>query len=174
MHFASAHNLGTTNVSYPASIIWVKAISAIERTGELAWWSNYGPKIWATAPGMDVLTTDRAGTAGKANGVLLFGESAQHGRVAENVRQPGHAAGISKYHVAGFVAEYLSPLGTGNPEPVLDIFLGFPLGQRGQMKAEPDSLCELLESRRVELLRQFGLTGEDDPQQLFLLTLDSR
>jgi hypothetical protein len=42
------------------------------------------------------------------------------------------------------------------------------------MKAQPDALRELLQPRRVELVRQLRLAGDDDAQQLFLAQLETR
>jgi len=64
VHFASAGNDGANFSSYPASLPTVNSIGAINRFGNKASFSNYGPAIFATAPGQDVVTTDRRGSAG--------------------------------------------------------------------------------------------------------------
>ncbi|USO00295.1 MAG: S8 family serine peptidase [Phycisphaeraceae bacterium] len=64
VHFASAGNDGVSSSTYPASLPTVNSIGAINRYGGKASFSNYGADIFVTAPGQDVLTTDRTGSDG--------------------------------------------------------------------------------------------------------------
>ncbi len=63
-HFASAGNDGTTTVGYPANLDSVNAISAIDKDGTLASFSDRGPGLAFCAPGVDIHTTDRVGANG--------------------------------------------------------------------------------------------------------------
>lgn len=69
--FNSAGNQGDPVVHVPGNLDTVQAISAFERTGELAreetngsFTSNTGPNVAFTAPGVGILTTDRTGLDG--------------------------------------------------------------------------------------------------------------
>jgi subtilisin family serine protease len=64
VHFASAGNGNAPFVTYPASLPSVMAIGAIDRFGNKAPFSNFGTNIDYTAPGDDVVTTDRTGADG--------------------------------------------------------------------------------------------------------------
>jgi Subtilase family/FG-GAP-like repeat len=64
VHFASAGNAGAASLAYPASIPTVNAVGALDRTGVLASFSNYGPGLAFVAPGEDIYTTDRTGPEG--------------------------------------------------------------------------------------------------------------
>lgn len=64
IHFAAAGNAGAASLAYPASLDAVRAVSAIDRTGALASFSNFGAGLAYAAPGVDILSTDRIGAAG--------------------------------------------------------------------------------------------------------------
>ncbi len=69
VHFASAGNggpdgVGDSTIEYPASSPAVNSVAAITRTGALASFSNFGTGLDFAAPGQEILTTDRQGTAG--------------------------------------------------------------------------------------------------------------
>ena len=68
MHFASSGNNSSPVISYPASLPTVVAVGAVDRTGERAWFSNYGSALALVAPGVEVVTTDRSGADGEAPG----------------------------------------------------------------------------------------------------------
>ena len=68
VHFASAGNSASFSTSYPGSLSTVNAVSGLDETGELAYFSNYGTGISVSAPGTDVVTTDRTGADGYDNG----------------------------------------------------------------------------------------------------------
>jgi Tol biopolymer transport system component len=68
VHFASAGDAAATQLDYPASLASVNAVSAIDRHGQLASFSNHGSGLALCAPGAQVLTTDRSGAAGYAVG----------------------------------------------------------------------------------------------------------
>ena len=64
VHFAAAGNQAAEQVAYPASLASVIAVGAIDATGEVAGFSNGGVELELVAPGVGIVTTDRAGTAG--------------------------------------------------------------------------------------------------------------
>ncbi|MEW5796843.1 MAG: S8 family serine peptidase [Candidatus Zixiibacteriota bacterium] len=68
VHFAAAGNEGTGTIGYPGSLTVVNAISAINRTGNKASFSNYGTEVSLAAPGQTIYTTDRTGVAGYFSG----------------------------------------------------------------------------------------------------------
>jgi subtilisin family serine protease len=72
VHFASAGNGGQQPLPYPASIPEVMAVGAIQPTGALASFTNFGPEIEFMAPGVNVLTTDRTGSAGWVPGDYTY------------------------------------------------------------------------------------------------------
>jgi subtilisin family serine protease len=64
IHFASAGNSGAQTLSYPASLPTVTSVGAVDAAGLKASFSNGGPELDLTGPGVEVPTTDRLGTAG--------------------------------------------------------------------------------------------------------------
>ncbi len=68
IHFGAAGNDGSSNISYPASLASLNAISAINSSGNLASFSTYGNGLFACAPGEGILTTDWSGSNGFGNG----------------------------------------------------------------------------------------------------------
>jgi len=68
LHFASAGNMNVNLLSYPSSIDAVTAVSALSPDNTLAPFSNRGNKLFISAPGVDILTADRTGSAGYQNG----------------------------------------------------------------------------------------------------------
>ena len=68
VHFASAGNFAVRVSTYPASLPTVNSIGAVDRTGSLASFSNFGTTLFATAPGEEIITTDRVGSDGQAEG----------------------------------------------------------------------------------------------------------
>ncbi len=64
VHFASAGNNGDSSTTYPASLPAIRAVAAIDRTGQRAAFSNYGGGLAFSAPGVEILTTDRTGADG--------------------------------------------------------------------------------------------------------------
>jgi hypothetical protein len=61
VHFASAGNNGTGVIGYPASSPSVNAVAAIDRTGNRAGFSQFGPGLAFSAPGVSIFSTDRSG-----------------------------------------------------------------------------------------------------------------
>ena len=61
VHFASAGNESSGFMSYPASNPNVNGVAALNRSGTLAFFSNFGPGLKFAAPGHEILTTDRTG-----------------------------------------------------------------------------------------------------------------
>lgn len=68
VHFAASGNEGSSSIPYPASIGSVNAVGAMTPSGSRWFWSNYGSGMRCMAPGVDVRTTDRTGSAGYAGG----------------------------------------------------------------------------------------------------------
>jgi subtilisin len=58
-------------VGYPAKFKSVIAVSAIDCTNQLAWFSNYGPEIELCAPGVKVLSTVPGGKYGFKSGTSM-------------------------------------------------------------------------------------------------------
>jgi hypothetical protein len=64
IHFASAGNDASNELGFPARVSNVNAISAMDRHGLLAGFSNYHANLFMTGPGVDIWTTDRTGDPG--------------------------------------------------------------------------------------------------------------
>jgi len=64
VHFGAAGNDSSSNISYPASLASLYAISAINSSGNLASFSTYGNGLAFSAPGEGILTTDWVGSGG--------------------------------------------------------------------------------------------------------------
>lgn len=64
VHFAPAGDGATGVVQYPALHANVNAVSALAPTGTFAQFSSYGAGLDLSAPGSDVVSTDRVGAAG--------------------------------------------------------------------------------------------------------------
>ncbi len=75
VHFAASGNDGAGTVDYPASLASVNAIGAISSNGNRASFSNYGTGLAFVAPGNNIYTTDRTGSAGDFGGDYAFGVS---------------------------------------------------------------------------------------------------
>jgi len=74
VHFASAGNDASPQVTYPASLPDVNAVGALNSDGERAPFSNFGPDLAFTAPGDEILTTDRTGLDGFGGEDFVFVE----------------------------------------------------------------------------------------------------
>lgn len=72
VHFASAGNNSDTNVTYPANLPTVNAVAAIDPDGTLTSFSTSGVGLAFAAPGIDVYSTDRTGSAGYVGGSYVF------------------------------------------------------------------------------------------------------
>jgi len=72
VHFASAGNNNSDVITYPSSLPSVNAIAALQMDGELASFSNNGPGLAFSAPGLSIYTTDRTGSAGWVSGDYVF------------------------------------------------------------------------------------------------------
>ena len=94
-------------------------------------------------------------------------------RVAERVDEARHAAGVAEDDGHRLGREDLPAVRAGDLEPVQDVGLGLLRRQRREMEAQADALRELDQLRRVELLVELGLPGEDDPQHFLLGRLDA-
>jgi len=65
---AAAGNYNKSAPFYPAAYEWVVGVSAIDNQWDKASFSNYGPWVDVSAPGVDILTTDLDNTYNKYNG----------------------------------------------------------------------------------------------------------
>lgn len=74
LHFAATGNLGVNQISYPASIPVVNAVTAIEPGGERASFGNYGVGLDFSSPGVTIYTTDRTGMQGYDQGDYTFSD----------------------------------------------------------------------------------------------------
>jgi subtilisin family serine protease len=63
-HFAATGNDGLDEIDYPAGSSFVNAVGAVNTDGSLASFSNWGAGLNFTAPGVNIVTTDRVGAAG--------------------------------------------------------------------------------------------------------------
>ena len=68
VHFSSSGNSSSTEINFPANLSTVNAIGAIDNTGSLAAFSNYGEDQALTAPGQGILSTDETGANGYVSG----------------------------------------------------------------------------------------------------------
>jgi len=68
VHFAAAGNGATNSIAYPSSIPAVNAVTAADRFGQRWSSSQYGTGLKFIAPGVEIVTTDRTGTAGGTSG----------------------------------------------------------------------------------------------------------
>jgi len=77
VHFAAAGNSGTGSIAYPAGIPVVNSVAAMDRFNRRTTFSQFGPGLDFAAPGLDVWTTDRTGSAGYTadDYVLAYGTS---------------------------------------------------------------------------------------------------
>ena len=75
VHFSSSGNDGVSSIGYPASLTSVNAIGAIRSNGNRASFSNYGTGLAFVAPGQNIYSTDRVGSAGDFSGNYAFGIS---------------------------------------------------------------------------------------------------
>lgn len=68
LHFASAGNDAIENVSFPADLASVNGVSAVDHSGNLASFSNYGARLSLSGPGVGIQVTDRPGSPGYESG----------------------------------------------------------------------------------------------------------
>jgi len=68
VHFSCAGNNSSSTITYPASLPDVNAVAALNESGSLASFSDYGTGLALSAPGQDIYTTDRTGTNGWFSG----------------------------------------------------------------------------------------------------------
>lgn len=68
--FAAAGNDGGP-VSYPAAYSSVMAVAATDRYDERPWWSNYGPELFISAPGVDIYSTYKRGGYATMSGTSM-------------------------------------------------------------------------------------------------------
>ena len=74
LHFSSAGNGFGASVTYPANLPSVNAVTAVDRNGSRAAFSNRGPEESVSGPGVDVFTTDRTGSAGWTSSSHVFAD----------------------------------------------------------------------------------------------------
>ena len=68
VHFASSGNGGVGTIAYPARVAGVNAVGAINHTGALTGFSQFGTEQKFAAPGEGIYTADRTGGDGYAAG----------------------------------------------------------------------------------------------------------
>ena len=68
VHFAATGNDGASSIGYPSSSPSVNSVGAISQSGNRASFSNFGTGIDFVAPGVSIVTTDRAGAPGDSSG----------------------------------------------------------------------------------------------------------
>jgi len=68
LHFAATGNDHASSISYPARYASVAAVGAANRYGNRQSFSNYGAGLEFLAPGYDIVTIDRTGSAGYGSG----------------------------------------------------------------------------------------------------------
>ncbi len=78
VHFASTGNQGIDGVRFPASSNGVNGVGATDRFGNRAGFSNYGFGTDFVAPGVDVFTCDRTGSAGYVFGDYVSSEGTSY------------------------------------------------------------------------------------------------
>ena len=72
VHFSVASNDSIPVVTYPGNLPSVNAVAALDPDGTLTDFSNWGDGLAFSAPGIDVLTTDRTGFDGWVSGDFVF------------------------------------------------------------------------------------------------------
>ncbi len=133
---SAAGNASAPGPDFPAALDGVIAVSATDRLGNLAWFSNYGPGIDVAAPGIDILTGTYDGpykrmegtsfAAPIVAGVALLARSRFPGdsadaiidRIRRGAREAG-PLGIDDYFGYGIV-DALATVGGPLPEPRID------------------------------------------------------
>jgi len=68
VHFAAAGNDGSSTIGFPANLDSVNAVAALNSSGNRASFSTFGNGLFISAPGENVLSTDRTGGDGYAGG----------------------------------------------------------------------------------------------------------
>ena len=92
----------------------------------------------------------------------------QQAFIGQNIDHPRDAAaGFGNSGQRGVVKDVvLDPLAAGHPQAMGDVALGFGQGQRLCLKREDHPLVQLAQRRILQQFVQFGLTEQDDLQQL--------
>lgn len=72
VHFASAGNFASPSIVYPASIPIVNSVAALNDSGTLTSFSNWGVGLDFSAPGVLVVSTDRTGDDGYVSGDYVY------------------------------------------------------------------------------------------------------
>jgi subtilisin family serine protease len=96
VHYAATGNSGVNSISYPASLTAVQAVAALGPAGTLASFSNYGTGLDVSAPGVNILTTDRTGSAGYSSGDTTSADGTSYASP--------YAAGVAALVVSAFPA----------------------------------------------------------------------
>lgn len=73
IHFAATGNGGNSSISYPSSLPSINAVGAMNASGNLASFSQYGTGIAFCAPGENITSCDRTGGDGYESGDYVSG-----------------------------------------------------------------------------------------------------
>jgi len=109
---ASAGNNGADVQVYPAALSNVMAVASVSDYDTRSSFSNYGPDVWVSAPGEDIVSTYPYGTYGAESGTsfsapFVSGTAALLVSVSATVNQQSAAAAIAN-------AQPISATGMGN------------------------------------------------------------
>jgi hypothetical protein len=108
------------------------------------------------------------------HGVAVARKGRHHRRVAQGVDEARRAARVAEDGVEAAFLKDQPALRARDLETVLHVSARVGLRERREVEAQADALRELQQLRRVELLVELGLPGENDAQHLFLGGLDAR
>lgn len=147
VHFASAGNSALNGLGYPASSPSVNAISAIARTGALAWFSNYNSGLAFSAPGADVNTTDRTGADGySANDYAVVNGTSFAAPYAAGVAALllSHVPSLSAAQVEATMQATATDLGTPGFDNIHGYGLVSAFAALSQVVAPSNNVCDAL------------------------------
>ncbi len=109
---AAVGNDGLGLISYPAAYDGVVAVGAVDATGQRATFSNYGPQIQLSAPGVGVNTQTEAGTmsfSGTSAAAPLVAGAIAAVMSSDPSLSPQQAVGLLEQY-----ANYAGPVSTNN------------------------------------------------------------
>jgi hypothetical protein len=109
---AAVGNDGVGEISYPAAYDGVVAVGAVDATGQRATFSNYGPQIQLSAPGVGLSTQTEAGTesfSGTSAAAPLVAGAIADVMASDPQLSPQQAVGLLEQY-----ANYAGPVSTSN------------------------------------------------------------